>query len=342
MDQEKRASPRVEFQGRIVLYLGDQQVVGKGNNLSASGVLLQAPLPAPIGKTLKLALSLRPSQWVNIEARVVRQAESSTAVAWGLEFVRLSRDLASVLGDYVAGRLGLTAAPSLPAAERRDRTGERPDPTAGGVSRRVSGPFRPVAAAPAARPSERRPTGSGHPVVPERSPAERRPTGTTHAAVPPRAAAERRPTGSAHAAVPPAAPAERRPTGTAHAAVPPRAAPSPSGLFSKLRTRIAAAWTGGEKEASSAPSSGTSEEPHGNRSPAPRPTRPTRPLGAAVRPTAEATPPRGAPRPAGPLRRTPSDVPPHDELDLSAVPLDSLYREALEDMDPKAPEKFKK
>jgi hypothetical protein len=193
MMAEKRAHPRVDFSGRTVVFIGDQQVVCKGSNLSAGGMLLLAPLAAPLGQTLKLALSLQPSQWVNLEARVVRHAQESGAIAWGLEFVRVSGELAAMLAGYVAGRLG---------------------PDAGAPT---AAPTRSSSAATARQASLRTPTGPAHPAVPARKKGD--PT------------APRTPTSAGQPKV---------------TAKTPPPEPEGGGLFSRLKSRIASAWTGSE------------------------------------------------------------------------------------------------
>ena len=282
VDEEKRAHPRVDFEGRTVVFVGDQQVVCKGSNLSAGGMLLVAPLAAPVGQTLKLALSLQPSQWLNLEARVVRQAQDSSAVAWGLEFVRVSAELAATLAGYVAGRLG--AAAGSPAPARKS-----------------------TAAAVAAR----TPTGPAHPAVP----AKRRPE-----VAPSR----------------PVAPG-RTPTAPGHPKAAAAPEPAGSGLFSRLKNRISAAWTGDAAE----------KQPDKQAEPAKtgyalgRDGKPAVPARAA--PAARGKPRRGAPsgvKDVEPIEDVPEDVLPHDDIlgDADKIlsgkdrKLHRLYSAALRDV----------
>jgi hypothetical protein len=297
---DRRSHPRIDFSGRTVVFIGDQQVVCKGSNLSAGGMLLLAPLAAPLGQTLKLALSLQPSQWVNLEARVVRHAQESGAIAWGLEFVRVSSELAAMLAGYVAGRLGVA-------------DGGAPAPA----------PTRSSSAAAARATSPRAPTGPAHPAVPPRKKGD--PT------APARPAAPRTPT----------SPGQPKVT-----VKPPE--PEGGGLFSRLKNRISAAWTGGEP----APA------PEKKQQPAATPATTSYALGRGAKPSAQVNPvgpARGKPGkagakqkdapledvpPAGEVEDVPEDVLPHDDIlgDADKIlhgkdrKLHQLYSAALRDV----------
>lgn len=148
-----------------VVYLGEERFTARVLNVSSGGLLLIAPVDAPLATRLRLNLTLPGlDQIVDVQADITRDERVEGYRAWGVRLVEPAPDTAILLQtyvDWVAERDGpLVASPLRGTALDRTKTGpahelrlpatandlpEAPPPTAppsasGPLSRRLTDP----------------------------------------------------------------------------------------------------------------------------------------------------------------------------------------------------------
>jgi len=109
MGRDRRTAPRIRLQSDAIAYLADRQQVCKAVDLSATGMLLFAPLGCSAGTRLRLVFMLPGTgQWLDLQAELVRPATGEGPGAaprgCGVRFAAVPFRLAALLRSYVALR----------------------------------------------------------------------------------------------------------------------------------------------------------------------------------------------------------------------------------------------
>jgi len=107
MRKEQRASPRIPFDGEIIVFSDDRQLMCRAVNLSAGGMEVRPAAAGHVGSRLRLLMAL-PGQdlWMDLDAELVRESASRGARSWALKFCRLPMPALAALGDFVLTSLG--------------------------------------------------------------------------------------------------------------------------------------------------------------------------------------------------------------------------------------------
>jgi len=106
MKQSGRRAPRVPFLGEAIVYIGNEQLLCSGGNISVSGILLYphalTPRAAQPQEAMRLLFTLVDDRdWVDIDGVLVRQARLSAGFAWGIRFLQIPAELEDLLQQYV-------------------------------------------------------------------------------------------------------------------------------------------------------------------------------------------------------------------------------------------------
>ena len=116
---DRRSAPRARYTGITFVNSGRDKIPGVASDLSESGMLLylQQSASAEVGQDVKLTFTLpQASQWIEVDAQLVRQATIRKRVAWGVRFNAMSADVRRWVGDYVTNQEAF-AEPSRPIAK---------------------------------------------------------------------------------------------------------------------------------------------------------------------------------------------------------------------------------
>jgi len=106
--KDRRRAPRVELRAAGIVDLGDYQVPCEVLDVSATGLALVTPEPAPLRAIrVRFQLGDREAAWTEIEGQVVRSVgwdETGDTQLWGLRFSPLDLGTRTRVHGYVATR----------------------------------------------------------------------------------------------------------------------------------------------------------------------------------------------------------------------------------------------
>ncbi len=106
MKHSGRRAPRVPFLGEAIVYVGNEQLLCSGGNISVSGVLLfphaLTPRATPKNEVIRLLFTLVDDRdWVDVDGVLVRQVQLDSGFAWGVKFLQVPVELEDQLKRYV-------------------------------------------------------------------------------------------------------------------------------------------------------------------------------------------------------------------------------------------------
>lgn len=104
MKPSGRRAPRVPFLGEAIVYVGNEQLLCAGGNISVSGVLVypHSPRTVPRREVIRLLFTLVDDRdWVDVDGILVRQVQLDAGFAWGVQFLQIPPELEEQLRRYV-------------------------------------------------------------------------------------------------------------------------------------------------------------------------------------------------------------------------------------------------
>jgi hypothetical protein len=123
MKQSGRRAPRVPFLGEAIVYVGNEQLLCGGGNISVTGILLYphalTPRAAQPREVMRLLFTLVDDRdWIDVDGVLVRQVQLESGFAWGVQFLQVPAEIESQLKSYL-----LRTPAGLAVPPRVSRTG---------------------------------------------------------------------------------------------------------------------------------------------------------------------------------------------------------------------------
>jgi len=106
MKQSGRRAPRVPFLGEAIVYVGNEQLLCGGGNISVTGILLYphalTPRAAQPREVMRLLFTLVDDRdWIDVDGVLVRQVQLDSGFAWGVQFLQVPTEIQEQLRGYL-------------------------------------------------------------------------------------------------------------------------------------------------------------------------------------------------------------------------------------------------